>query len=1348
MDPIESATTSKRARIDEDEKPEVDEIEEGERVSISDDDTVIDVSDDESVIEADAPEEAEPDRDMDPYNQYIDEAQRLELEEDDIEPEPQYGANAFDRRFQAIEFGARGRKQQGFLRYFLQRLQPRLEQMMTDEVKKSAVKFLLVLKMDYQHPAENHTTFAALNTGYKIALTRHDVPETVQKLYDKAISMNANYCRERTGMTISKIRGVDVHTARYTPLKGGCFAELPVFLARKGAIVNVHNTDMRCFGYAVAAALHPLHNRRHQSEAIRYNRYFNEHHLNEIEYPVAPDQTLREIEQTIQVNLNVYSYGDDKGKLRYPIYVGRQNYPQSVDLLYANEHWFAIRNFSRFMGDKNGNEHHRFYCRRCLGRFTQQAMLDKHSPYCQHDDFDTESIITMPLPGEKLEFHDYPATEFAPFVAYADFESLTEPIDVQIKHTHRYQKHTPCSYGLKIVSRCMLIRSFDYETYTGLDCVAHFLNRLKELAEICAGTWDMRTEMSMTWRDWDKYRAQTICKACNKPFEDGEIRVRDHCHVTGRFRAALHQVCNLRVRQTKHLHVFIHNFRGYDSHLILRGFRDHPEMELSIVAQSMEKYLAVRWGKDISFKDSFQFMTSSLARLVESMPADKYKNVKEEFHLDVHIANNNFMLYYATRDLLLEKGVYPYDYMSNMARFNEDHLPARAAFDNGLRDEPCSVADYERAVKVWRVFGCRTMLDYHNVYLKADVLQLADLFEEFRSQFYEQYNLDPAMFITTPQMSWAAMLRFCTVDRPLNTDPEIYRRMMTGVRGGIAQITTRYAKANNPEMGGLWVPEDPISYIVYLDANNLYGWALSQRVPSGVAEWVDRVNYEQINWQTIDEEAEFGYILDCDLEYPVELHDAHNDYPLAPQRLTIGLQMLSRKQRQLRIQLGISGNGESSKLCPNLMNKEHYIVHYRNLKFYLQHGLIMTRVHAVLRFPQSAWLKPYIDKNSEMRKAARSDFAKDLFKLLNNAVYGKTMQNESKYTDIKLVTDEQKAARLSEMPHCKQVRIFEERLVGIELKKSERKISKPFDVGFTVLELSKLLMYQFHYDYIKAKYGARAKLLFTDTDSLMYHIETNDVYADMRADKHKFDFSDYPDTHPNHDVTNCKKIGVFKDETNGQPIVEFVGLMAKMYSYTVARMDEVENVMVADKHRAKGIQFQASKRISHADYVRMLREPHQQTVSNRRINSKNHKYALSCSIPFGFRLEIVFTNVFTFAIGCTRSKSKSAASPRSTTSGTCSTTASIRWRSVTATSRLPSSWSVTSQSSPTCPSSPTSTSWRAWRSTERCRRPRARPRRRRWSRCRSTRSTTCCSLRAIWSEKCRRCRTLRLTTSE
>ena len=197
-------------------------------------------------------------------------------------------------------------------------------------------------------------------------------------------------------------------------------------------------------------------------------------------------------------------------------------------------------------------------------------------------------------------------------------------------------------------------------------------------------------------------------------------------------------------------------------------------------------------------------------------------------------------------------------------------------------------------------------------------------------------------------------------------------------------ISQRHAHANNPLMGNLYNPAEPTSYIVYLDANNLYGCALSQKLPFGAMEWVPREEFEKIEWEKIEEDGDIGYIVECDLEYPPELHDAHNDYPLAPQRLTIKLGMLSEQQQKLRIQLGLGGNGESTKLCPNLMDKKNYVVHYRNLKFYLQHGMKLRHVHTCLKFEQKAWIAPFIDRNSQLRAMTNSDFEKDLYKLLNN----------------------------------------------------------------------------------------------------------------------------------------------------------------------------------------------------------------------------------------------------------------------------------------------------------------------------------------------------------------------------
>ena len=288
------------------------------------------------------------------------------------------------------------------------------------------------------------------------------------------------------------------------------------------------------------------------------------------------------------------------------------------------------------------------------------------------------------------------------------------------------------------------------------------------------------------------------------------------------------------------------------------------------------------------------------------------------------------------------------------------------------------------------------------------------------------------------------------------------------------------------------------------------------------------------------------------------------------------------------------------KLVPSLAKKTNYILHYRNLQQYLALGLRVTAVHKVLEFRQSRWLEPYIKLNSELRKAATNDFAKELFKLLNNSIYGKTVENLMKRRKVILSTDRGTTKRWCEQPNLKAVRIYSEDLVAIELQPTEVKVNKPTYAGFTVLELSKWIMYDFHYSVMKPRYGQNLELLFTDTDSLVYEVKTDNLYGDMHAMREHFDFSDYDRASPYYDATNKKVIGKFKDETNGKPILEFVGLRPKMYSILLGNSG-------GHKKTAKGICKAVADKFKHENYVRQLRQPEPSFATMFKIHQQAHE---------------------------------------------------------------------------------------------------------------------------------------------
>ena len=368
-------------------------------------------------------------------------------------------------------------------------------------------------------------------------------------------------------------------------------------------------------------------------------------------------------------------------------------------------------------------------------------------------------------------------------------------------------------------------------------------------------------------------------------------------------------------------------------------------------------------------------------------------------------------------------------------------------------------------------------------------------------------------------------------------------------------ISNRFGKANNKYMGEKYDPSQPSNYLAYLDATNLYGWAMMKPLPVGDFKWMRE--RELGHWE------DFPCILEVDLEYPRGLHDLHNDYPLAPERLKIN---------------------NVEKLIPNLWDKEKYIVHHENLKLYLELGLKVKKIHRGIKFREKAWMRSYIELNTDLRTKGKNDFEKDFFKLMNNSGFGKTMENIRNRVDVKLVNNRGVAEKLSAKPNFEHLTIFDENLVAVHMKITKLKFNEPVYCGMAILDLSKSLMYDFHYGYILPKYGKNQKLLFTDTDSLCYEIQTEDFYKDISGDVEKgFDTSNFPKDHPSGiPVGKNKKVpGMMKDEAGGRIIEEFVGLRAKLYSYKMFKGKE--------EKKCKGIKKSVVRKdISHEDYKECL----------------------------------------------------------------------------------------------------------------------------------------------------------------
>ena len=290
---------------------------------------------------------------------------------------------------------------------------------------------------------------------------------------------------------------------------------------------------------------------------------------------------------------------------------------------------------------------------------------------------------------------------------------------------------------------------------------------------------------------------------------------------------------------------------------------------------------------------------------------------------------------------------------------------------------------------------------------------------------------------------------------------------------------------------------------------------MSKKLHVGNFKWIEKDDVSKFDEEFVknyDENSDKGYILEVDVEYPENIRMLHSDLPFLPERMKIG---------------------KCSKLVCTTQNKENYVVHIRALKQALNHGLKLTKVHRIIQFDQEAWLKPYIDMNTELRKHAKNDFEKDFFKLMNNSVFGKTMENVRNHRDIKLVTSDKRRSILVSEPNYHSSKCISKDLMIIEMRKVEVKMNKPIYLGQAILDVSKTLMYGFWYDYIKPKYKEKAGLCCMDTDSFVMYIKTEDFFKDFASGVERwFDTSKYDeeDKRPLPIGKNKKVIGTFKDE--------------------------------------------------------------------------------------------------------------------------------------------------------------------------------------------------------------------------
>ncbi len=531
---------------------------------------------------------------------------------------------------------------------------------------------------------------ATLKSTAGVLTISFQIQDFVLDQFIQIINANEKYIREQSELRLREVLSAEVNISSFNPLAGGVYSELTRYLKQKHALVNPINTDNRCVSYALLAGLKPA--RSHANRPSKYNRYFAQTGLDKIRYPVEPDR-IPELENLLKVRINVFSFYDSEGRARYAKYVSPLAYEKEVNLLYWNTHYALIKDFGRFMFDLTKNRNKKWFCMKCLNHFSTEERLLRHKPTCSKENC-AAMIYKMPPAGATLQFKNQRFQVKFPFALMADTECITAT--PSNGPTGAYQEHNPIAAGVTVITTVPELQGkFPYESFCGEKANFWLMNRLIALEKQIMDFLLDEKRMKFSEQDRAKFEAALFCHICGGLFDRSKARekVRDHDHLTGEFRGAAHMHCNLQMRKTFKIPIFMHNFRGYDSHVLVQALALFPGRKVRVIGQGLEKYLILEWGDHLVFKDSLQFLNASLESLVaalRSSQSDKFLLLRSEFkqHSSEQI------------ELLLRKGVFPYDHLDRKERLDELQLPSRDQFFNRLRNAECTVDEYTHAENV------------------------------------------------------------------------------------------------------------------------------------------------------------------------------------------------------------------------------------------------------------------------------------------------------------------------------------------------------------------------------------------------------------------------------------------------------------------------------------------------------------------------------------------------------------------------------------------------------------------------------------------------------------------------
>lgn len=929
-----------------------------------------------------------------------------------------------------------------------------------------------------------------------------EIKNALTDIYNDLINKIENDNYEESGFSFSKLLSLKIKICKYRAYRGGCKKYIRKLKSRNYLYIPNSNCD-DCFFMCARRFVEKRKMRKildfsgvHRPTLITDILLFelnNDIRVNIFTISSKSTKELIDIEnEESDTEINPDLVEDDYIYSNiYPKFARAGDIEEDMNLLLYKEHFCLITNIKSFFKTKM------YKCYNCFEEFVSAKALNSHIFKCRDHKENCNFI------KETIKFKNYSKLTKAPFIIYCNIES-----------TLSKEKCTPVVFGL--FTHCSFEEKHDkiysYDSYL----IDRFINVLISEANRIDDILKNIMPMKLSEDQEREYNSAQYCYLCKTNFTIKDPKVRDHDHITGEYRGAAHKSCNLSfLRQKRYVPILFTNNTKYDANYIIRGLMNTTKIHL--LAKTSEKFFTFNCKltkSDLTFRfiDNTMFLGDNYEKICSTIILKKAKYRK---------------LYY------------PYNLLRNYFQILEYYTPNRNDFYNPKTCKEMTDIEFSDFKQIFEKHKFKTLQEYLIMYSTNTVQLLCDAFESFRDVCISTYKLDPANYITLPGYAWDACLLMTEAQFEPIKDKEILKLLEDGIRGGICTCSeVKYAKETEEKK------------IVYMDANNLYGYCMEKPIPCGGFRLytVDGDPMEIL----VNLKSDKNYILRVDLDYPDSLHAKHNELPLAPEHL-------------------------HNKLIPNLQNKRDYVVYLPILLFYIEKGLKLRKISQILEFDEKPILKKWVDYNTLRRRAAKYDHEDRFYKLVINSVYGKTLENIRKRVYLKAINSNEDGIKYCSKPNYKRFIRIDNDCHIVELYQNNLIFDKPIYIGFVILELAKLHMYKFHYDCIKPNF--EAKLMYTDTDSFVYYMTAKNF------DKIK----------EHLDTDNNKIPGLFKFVEPVGSIKSFVCLKSKYYSYTTDKEEVRKGI---PKHLSTEV-------ISHQDYVDALLSQTTKNIMYQRFCSKN-----------------------------------------------------------------------------------------------------------------------------------------------